>query len=144
MFTAIYYNNTRLSLVEKLFYLKQKPSGEAKEIVDNAPLTNEGFFIAWTHLVSQYENKRMQINAQMKTLFNLPFVNAISSASIRKLQRHINICISNLTSLEIDTDNWDPIFIYLCSVVRAYLHADTVVDGILPYCTTQYLTRTRK
>ena len=115
LFTAIYYNNTRLSLVEKLFHLKQKTSGEAKEIVDNAPLTNEGFLIAWTQLVSQYENKRMQINAQLKTLFNLPSVNAMSSASIRKLQRQINTCISNLTSLEIDTDNWDPIFVYLCS-----------------------------
>lgn len=47
LFKAIYGNNTRLSGVEKLFYLKQKTSGEAKEIVDNAPLTYEGFCIAW-------------------------------------------------------------------------------------------------
>lgn len=115
LFKAMYGNNTRLSGVEKLFYLKQRTSGEAKEIVDNAPLTNAGFLIAWNQLVSQYENKRMQINAQLKTLFNLPVVNTMCSASIRKLQRKINCCISNLNSLEIDTDNWDPIFVYLCS-----------------------------
>ncbi|XP_065356061.1 uncharacterized protein LOC135950445 [Calliphora vicina] len=114
LFKAIYGNNTRLSEVEKLFYLKQKTSGEAKEIVDDAPLTNEGFLIAWTQLVSQYENKRMQINAQLQTLFNLPSVSTMCSASIRKLQRKINCCIANLNSLEIDTYNWDPIFIYLC------------------------------
>lgn len=115
LFQAIYGNNTRLSGVEKLFHLKQKTSGEAKEIVDNAPLTNEGFLIAWNQLVAQYENKRMQINAQLKTLFNLPTVNTMCSTSIRKLQRKINCCISNLNSLNIDTDNWDPIFVYLCS-----------------------------
>ncbi|XP_037826545.1 uncharacterized protein LOC119614493 [Lucilia sericata] len=114
LFKAIYGNNTRLSGVEKLFYLKQKTSGEAKEIVDNAPLTNDGFLIAWTQLVSQFENRRMQINAQLKTLFNLPTVSTMCSASIRKLQRKINCCIANLNSLEIDTDNWDPIFVYLC------------------------------
>ncbi|XP_065368805.1 uncharacterized protein LOC135961239 [Calliphora vicina] len=114
LFKAIYGNNTRISEVEKLFYLKQKTSGEAKEIVDDAPLTNEGFLIAWTQLVSQFENKRMQINAQLKTLFNLPSVSTMCSASIRILQRKINCCIANLNSLEIDTDNWDPIFIYLC------------------------------
>ena len=64
-----------LSGVEKLFYPKNKTSGEAKEIVYNAPLTNDGFLIAWTQLVNQYENKRMQINAQIKTLLNLPAVN---------------------------------------------------------------------
>ncbi|XP_037824736.1 uncharacterized protein LOC119612918 [Lucilia sericata] len=114
LFKAIYGNNTRLSGVEKLFYLKQKTSGEAKEIVDNAPLTNDGFLIAWTQLVSQFENRRMQINAQLKTLFNLPTVSTMCSASIRKFQRKINCCITNLNSLEIDTDNWDPIFVYLC------------------------------
>ncbi|XP_065355424.1 uncharacterized protein LOC135949900 [Calliphora vicina] len=115
MFKAIYGNNSRLSGVEKLFYLKQKTRGEAKEIVDSAPLTNDGFVIAWTLLTSQYENKRMQINAQLKTLFNLPYVNVQCGVAIRKLQRKINSCISNLNTLDIDTDNWDPIFVYLCS-----------------------------
>lgn len=92
LFKAMYGNNTRLSGVEKLFHLKQKTSGEAKEIVDSAPLTNEGFLIAWTQLVSQYENKRMQINAQLKTLFNLPTVNTMCSVFIRKLQSKINYC----------------------------------------------------
>ena len=80
---AIYGNNTHLSGVGKLFYLKNKTSGKAKEIVDNAPLTNNGFLSAWTQLVNQYENKWMQINAQIKTLLNLPMVNTMCSVSIK-------------------------------------------------------------
>ena len=52
----------------------------------------------------------MQINAQIKTLLNLPAVNTMCSVSIRK----INCCIANLNTLEIDTDNWDHIIGYLC------------------------------
>ena len=33
---------------------------------------------------------------------------------IRKLQRKINCCIANLNTLEIHSDNWDPITVYLC------------------------------
>ena len=45
---------------------------EAKEIVDNAPLTNDGFLTAWNQLSSQCDNRRMQINALLKTILNLP------------------------------------------------------------------------
>ncbi|KAI8125096.1 hypothetical protein CVS40_4837 [Lucilia cuprina] len=60
-------------------------------------------------------NRRMQINAELKTLFNLPYVNTMHSFSLKQLQRKINCCIANLNSLEIDTDNWNPIFVYICS-----------------------------
>ena len=36
------------------------------------------------------------------------------SASIRKSQRKINCYIANLNTLEMDTDNWDRIIVYLC------------------------------
>ena len=41
-------------------------------------------------------------------------VNTLCSVSIRKLQRKINCCIANLNALEIDSDNWGPIVMYLC------------------------------
>lgn len=115
LFKAVYGNNSRLSGVEKLFYLKQKTRGEAKELVNTAPLTNDGFLIAWGNLAAQYENVRMQVNAQIKTLLNLPHVNDPCGIAIRKLQRTINGCIHNLKNLDIDTDQWDPILVHLCS-----------------------------
>ena len=37
LFTAVYVNNSRLSKVEKLFYLNSKTISDAKDIVSKAP-----------------------------------------------------------------------------------------------------------
>lgn len=115
LFKAVYGSNTRLSAVEKLYYLKQKTHGETRDVVDVAPLTNEGFALAWGNLTAQYENVRMQVNAQLKTLFNLPHIDILSGTAVRKLQRAVNGCVNTLTTLGIKTEHWDPILIYLCS-----------------------------
>ncbi|XP_054089797.1 uncharacterized protein LOC105215939 isoform X1 [Zeugodacus cucurbitae] len=115
MFTALYIHNPKISNVEKLFHLTQMTRGEAREAIKNTPLTNDGFILAWKNLVEQYENKRMQINTQLKTLFNLPDVTQETGCAIKALQRTVNNVLTNLTHLEIDTKSWDPILIYLCS-----------------------------
>ncbi|XP_075151048.1 uncharacterized protein LOC142225157 [Haematobia irritans] len=115
LFSAIYINNSRLSNVEKLFHLTQKTSGEAREIINNVPLTNDGFTLAWKNLKDRYENKRMQVNEQLKIIFNLPNVSVDSSQSVQKLQRTVNTCIQTLETLDIEVKQWDPILIYLCS-----------------------------
>ncbi|XP_075161791.1 uncharacterized protein LOC142234512 [Haematobia irritans] len=115
LFSAIYINNPRLSKVEKLFHLTQKTSGEAREIITNVPLTNEGFDIAWRNLESRYENKRMQVNEQLRILFNLPTVSIENVSTIQKLQRTISTCTQTLETLHVDTGEWDPILVYLVS-----------------------------
>lgn len=123
LFKAIYIDNSRLSNVEKLFHLSQKTAGEARELISHVPLTNDGFALAWKNLSDRYENTRMQVNEQIKILFNLPVVTVDSSSSIQKLQRTINGCIKTLETLRISVTDWDPILIYLCStkLPRAFL-----------------------
>lgn len=123
LFSAIYVQNTRLSKVEKLYHLNQKTGGEAREIISHIPLTHDGFDLAWKNLSDRYENKRMQVNDQLRTLFSLPSVSADSSSSLKSLQRTVNGCIQTLASLKVDTRTWDPILIFLCStnMPRNYL-----------------------
>lgn len=71
--------------------------------------------MAWKNLVDRYENKRVLINAQLKTLFNLAHVSKESGPIIKSIQRTVNDCVTNLTLLNIETSNWDVIFIYICS-----------------------------
>lgn len=115
LFSILYKENTRLSKVEKLFHLTQKTGGEAREIISHVPLTHDGFDIAWGILVARYENQSMQVNEQLKILFNLTNVSVDSGASIQKLQRTMTSCIQTLNTLNIDTTNWDPILIYISS-----------------------------
>lgn len=115
LFTAIYINNTRLSPVEKLFHLNNKTRSEARDVVRKAPLTNEGFDIAWNALKVRYENKRLLINNQLKSLFSLKHITIESGYSIKEIQNTINSIISALRLYNIDIKSWDPIFVYLCS-----------------------------
>ncbi|XP_075163105.1 uncharacterized protein LOC142235730 [Haematobia irritans] len=115
LFTAIYINNKKLSPVEKLYHLFQKTAGEAREINKNVPLTSEGFEIAWANLKSQYENKRILINNQLRVLFNLSHCTQESASGLKQLHRDITNCISVLRLYDIDVKSWDPIFVFQCS-----------------------------
>lgn len=115
MFTAVYIRNSRLSPVERLFHLTQKTKGEARDIVQRAPLTNQGFQLAWKGLCDRFENKRILVNGQLKVLFNLPDIKSESASAIKSLQRDINSCIAALSLYDIDVRSWDPIFVFLCS-----------------------------
>lgn len=123
LFSAIFIKNPNISNVEKLYHLNQRTSGEAREIISLVPLTNDGFELAWKNLSDRYENKRMQVNEQLKTLFNLPVVTNDSSSSLKSLQRAVTGCLQTLKALHINTKSWDPILIFLCStkLPRSYL-----------------------
>ncbi|XP_075163831.1 uncharacterized protein LOC142236501 [Haematobia irritans] len=114
LFTAIYVNNSRLSLVEKLYHLNNKTRGEAREIVRKAPLTNDGFEVAWKALKDRFENKRLLINSQLKILFNLDTISSETSGAIKTIQSTINNVISSLKLYQVEVAYWDPIFVYLC------------------------------
>ena len=115
LFTAVYASNTRLSKVEKLFHLNSKTSGAAHEIVSKAPLTNDGFDIAWSNLKGRFENKRILVNSQLRILFNLKPISEESGSAIKGLQSEVNNSISALKLHKIDISNWDCILIYICS-----------------------------
>ncbi|XP_041450162.1 uncharacterized protein LOC121404571 [Drosophila obscura] len=86
LFTANYINNARLTPVEKLYHLNQKTSGEAHDIVAQAPLTNDGFDSAWN---------------------NLP--------ALKELHRSVHKCLTTLQHSEVSTDSCfaDGVLVYL-------------------------------
>ena len=115
MFSAIYGTNPHISNIQRMYYVLQKTEGEVRDIIRTCPMTSDGFDIASQNLVDRYENKRVLVNSQLKTLFNLNFISKESDPSIKSLQRTINDCITNLSLLGIETKNWDIIFVYICS-----------------------------
>ncbi|XP_075152046.1 uncharacterized protein LOC142226066 [Haematobia irritans] len=114
VFSAVCISNSRLSPVEKLFHLGQRTKGEPHDIVKKLPLTNENFRVAWDNLCSRYENRRVLVNLQLKSLFNLPTIQTESGTALKNLQRDMNACISLLKLYEIDVGSWDPIFVFVC------------------------------
>jgi len=110
LFTAIYIVNPSLTPVEKLFHLNSKTSGEAHSIVSRFPLTNDGFRSAWNNLTERFENKRLQVNRHLKTLFNVQSIAQVSGAA-----RTFQGCLTFLKFSGVNIENWDPILVYMCS-----------------------------
>ena len=78
------------------------------------PLTNSGFDIAWRNLREAYDNPRMLVSNQLKTLFGLPFYDKKTSANLKFIQRGINGCLTAMSTYDISTQSWDPILVFLC------------------------------
>lgn len=106
MFTALYIRNSRINNVEKLIHLTQKTPGEAREKIQNTLLTNVGF-------IKKFENQRIQLDTQLKTLFNLLQLTQETGCTTKRLQRTVNNVVTHLNDLE--SDSWDLIVMYLCS-----------------------------
>lgn len=93
LFTTVYINNPRLTLVEKMFHILTKTTGEAKGIVSKY-LTNVGFASACEALQDRFQNKRLLVKSHLKLLLNL------NSARVHS---------------HISTDNWDWLLVFLCA-----------------------------
>ncbi|XP_067637745.1 uncharacterized protein [Eurosta solidaginis] len=115
MFTAVYINHPRLSRAQKLYHLRYKTHGKAGSIVKRYALSDDNFDLAWEALRSRYENKRILVDNQIKSLLTLATIQSENSEQLQKLQNTINNCLSVLHSQGVTTDSWDPILVYICS-----------------------------
>ena len=91
--------------IQRMYCRLQKTQGEAWDIIWTCTMTNDGFDLVWQNLVDMYEIKRVLMNSQLKTLFNLPSLSKESDPCIKSLQRTINDCITNFPLLDIETQN---------------------------------------
>ncbi|XP_073833713.1 uncharacterized protein [Musca autumnalis] len=114
LFSTLFIENSRLSDIERLCYLVQKTTGEAREIVSRFPLTNCNFQIAWKALTDTYDNKRILVNNHIHQLFNLPSFAKESVSGLKTIQRGISSCLAAMTVYDVITDHWDPIVVYIC------------------------------
>ncbi|XP_075158159.1 uncharacterized protein LOC142231437 [Haematobia irritans] len=115
MFTAVYINHPKLTSAQKLYHLRNKTRDSAGAIVKRYPLCDENFDIAWAALRSRYENKRVLVDNQLKTLFNINVAKIENSDTLQRIQCTVNDCLATLKSLDVSTEGWDPILIYLIS-----------------------------
>lgn len=58
LFLPMIVENSELSSVEKMQYLKSCLSGEASHLISNVPVSNNTFLTAWETLLARYETNR--------------------------------------------------------------------------------------
>ncbi|KYQ56136.1 hypothetical protein ALC60_04943 [Trachymyrmex zeteki] len=106
LFKSIVMENNDLSAVEKLHYLKMSRTGEPAQQWKNIPITSENLKRSWEILVTSYDNKRVQIDAQLSALFAIRKLKTADATEIKKLLGDVK---EALEALECPVKSWDHI-----------------------------------
>ncbi|XP_050064313.1 uncharacterized protein LOC114118967 [Aphis gossypii] len=106
-FNALFHNNSSLSDVQRLHYLKTSVSGPAADIIKNFTITAENYTAAYNELVRQYENKSLTIQSHIRSLLQTPKVQVPSAVELRNLHHHISSHVRALKALGQPVMNWD-------------------------------------
>lgn len=112
LFSSIVVNNSELTDVERMHYLKTSLSGEAAQLVINLPVSGDTFALAWETLIARYENKRVLISAQLDKLFNIKPLQTKSAHGLRMLLATVIESTGALRALSCPMDAWDSLLLH--------------------------------
>lgn len=113
MFVSLIHDNTSLSNVQKLHYLKANVTGEPETLLRNFAITEQNYEEAWKQLVKRYNNKRYNANAILKTLFSQKTLTFASANSLKQLLDTTTSCLQSLQNIGVDTKSCDAFIVYL-------------------------------
>jgi len=100
LFSSIIGQDTAISQVEKLHYLRTCLKGEAALLIGDLPVTGENFIRAWTELTRHYENKRLLVRSYLARFSSLPALKGESASDLRKLLHGVINTVSSLESID--------------------------------------------
>ncbi|XP_045455994.1 uncharacterized protein LOC123665778 [Melitaea cinxia] len=112
LFLALVHNTT-INDVQKLHYLKTSVTGEAEMLLRHIKITQDNYKGAWELLKTRFGNKKMIVFSILKRLFGQKKVSHQLAYQIKNLLDTTTECISSLKNLNICTDTWDPILIFI-------------------------------
>lgn len=113
MFVSLIHNNTTLSDVQKLHYLKSNLRDKAADFIRHTQVTAENYLPSWIAMKARYANKRILVDTQLKLLINQPSMQTDSPSAIRNMIDTTKECINALRVLNIDIATWDPILLFV-------------------------------
>jgi diphosphomevalonate decarboxylase len=96
-FNSLIINNQALDDVQKCHYLLSSVTSEAHQLIQNLPITEQNFHVAWNLVCDRYNNQRLIAAAHVKSLLSLPMINKESATDLRAL---INQFQSNLNAVK--------------------------------------------
>ena len=104
-FKSLIHDQTDISNVDKLHYLKTSLSGDAHQKLEIFSLTNENYIEAWEFLKKFYDNKRLIISRHLTLLLELKHVERENREDLLKLADHVQQHLNCLKNLGVDYTN---------------------------------------
>ncbi|PNF21252.1 hypothetical protein B7P43_G02132 [Cryptotermes secundus] len=96
-FIALIISNDALTDIQRYYYLLSCLSGEPHHLIENLPVSQDNFKVAWDLIRGRYHNPRLISDLHIKELMTLPNARHNSPKELRLL---INQLCSNLNAVE--------------------------------------------
>lgn len=112
IYKSLIHNNTSLNSIEKFWYLKSCLKGDAAKLLLSLEVIESNYNIAWDMLCQRYENKRVIIQAHMKSFFEVQPITKESHVSLRGIIDNANLHLRALKSMGLPVDQWDCFVIF--------------------------------
>lgn len=100
IFISTIHENSDLSDLQKLQYLKAAVVGSASKLIKGFPIAESSYKEAWATLISRFDNKRNLAYAQLNKFFNAKAIKPNCRKSILELLDNCNEAVRNLKCLD--------------------------------------------
>ncbi|CAG7718239.1 unnamed protein product, partial [Allacma fusca] len=128
LFNCSINSNDSLSSSQKLQYLQNCLSKEAKNVIKHLPSTDANYNEAWKLLKARFDNKREIITAILRRLTSQPTMKDENGQGLRKLIDTTKECFQAMKVLNQPVEHWDS---WLVFVVSEKLDSETHRHWIL-------------
>ncbi|CAG7720501.1 unnamed protein product [Allacma fusca] len=128
LFNCAINSNTSLEPAQKLQYLQNCLSKEAKTVIKHLPATDDNYDEAWRLLKNRFDNKREIITANLRRLTGQPAMKDENGSALRKLIDTTKECFQALKALKQPVQHWDS---WLIFIIADKLDAETHRQWVL-------------
>lgn len=104
-------SKSNLTKTQKFYYLISFLDGEALNLIQNIPVSEDHYLEAWDKLESRYDRPHLCAFSYIQHFFKLPSVSISNHKSLRKIVDGADECLRGLKAIEMN--NRDPWLIYL-------------------------------
>ncbi|CAI6372875.1 unnamed protein product [Macrosiphum euphorbiae] len=113
IFSVLVDKNPDISDIEKIFHLRASLSGEALASIQCLETTANNYAIAWKSLVQRYNNKRVLVQAHVKSIYDLEAMSGESASKLRQFTDTLSGHMRALEALGERPGDWGPLLIHL-------------------------------
>lgn len=114
-FNALIHKESSIPTINKFHYLRAALKDSAALIIRSLDFSADNYIVAWDLLCDRFNNKRLLVNNHIQAIFNIETLPKESSKLIRNLIDTVNRNLRSLETLELPTQHWDALIIYIIS-----------------------------
>ncbi|XP_026482730.1 uncharacterized protein LOC113390955 [Ctenocephalides felis] len=115
IFNSLIHDNSKLSPVQKLHYLKGALTSSAFELISTISITNENYEIAYNLVVKTFRNKFLIVNTHLQSIENIRSIHKGPFENLRALLNGARQQVQSLKAFFEPAEHWNIVLLHMLS-----------------------------